>query len=491
MTAVLAIDQGTTSTKALLVSDEGQIVASASAPVSRTYPRPGWVEQDPEELWASVTGAIAQLPPAWPACLALSTQRESVVMWERDTGRPLTPCVSWQCNRGAEVCAALRGAGAGATVRELTGLPLDPMFSASKLRHLLDSDPALRAAAEAGTAYAGTVDSWLLFKLSGGAVHVTDAGSASRTLLFDIHRMEWSDELLELFEVPPACLPRVIASQGAIAEAVAFTTLPPLTVTASLADSHAAAFGLGCVDPGSAKATYGTGTSLLAPTGNAAPVSRHGLAATVAWLRDAPTYALEGNVFSSGATVDWLASALRLPDAGAVHDLAATVPDSAGVHLVPAFTGLGAPYWQPQARGAITGLTFGAGAAQLARAGIESIAFQVADLAAALEQDTERPLAELRVDGGASRNDALMQFQADVLSCPVTRTASADAAAVGAALMGGVAAGVFASDDALTARDQQWQRFEPAISGVRRQELLAGWHAAVAQAVEKEEVTVV
>jgi glycerol kinase len=490
VTAVLAIDQGTTSTKALLVSDGGQIVASASAPVSRTYPRPGWVEQDPEELWASVAGAIVQLPDASPACLALSSQRESVVMWERETGRPLTPCVSWQCNRGADVCVALRSSGAETTVRELTGLPLDPMFSASKLRHLLDADPALRAAAESGTACAGTVDSWLLFKLSGGAVHVTDAGNASRTLLFDIHRMQWSDELLELFEVPPMCLPRVIASQGAIAEAVALDTLPPLPVTASLADSHAAAFGLGCVDPGSAKATYGTGTSLLAPTGDAPQISRHGLAATVAWVRDAPTYALEGNVFSSGATVDWLASVLGLPNAGAVHDLAATVSSSSGVHLVPAFTGLGAPYWQPQARGAITGLTFGAGAAELARAAVESIAFQVADLVVALEQETERPLAELRVDGGASRNDALMQFQADVLGCPVIRTASSDAAAVGAALMGGVAAGVFASDDALSARDQRWQRFEPGVSVQRRQELVAGWHAAVAGAAEREEMTV-
>ncbi|MGH2896077.1 MAG: FGGY family carbohydrate kinase [Solirubrobacteraceae bacterium] len=489
MTAVLAIDQGTTSTKALLVSDTGQIIASATSPVSRTYPRPGWVEQDPEELWASVAGVVAQLPTASVACLALSSQRESVVLWERHTGRPLSPCVSWQCNRGAEMCAALRRAGAETTVRELTGLPLDPMFSASKLRYLLQADPALLAAAESGSVCAGTVDSWLLFKLSGGAAHVTDAGNASRTLLFDIHRLEWSDELLDLFDVPAACLPHVRASQGAIAEAVAFDRLASLPVTASLADSHAAAFGLGCVQPGSAKATYGTGTSLLAPSGNAPAASRHGLAVTVAWMREEPTYALEGNVFSSGATVYWLAAVLGLPDAGAVDELAATVSSSSGVHLVPAFSGLGAPYWQPQARAAITGLTFGSGAAELARAAVESIAFQVADLVLALARDTERPLAELRVDGGATRNDALMQFQADVLGCPVIRTTTPDAAAAGAALMGGVAGGLFASD-AVSVADHEWRHFEPRTTVAHRQELLAGWHAAVAEAIEREQVTV-
>lgn len=490
MTTVLAIDQGTTSTKAVLVSGTGHIVASAAAPVSRSYPRPGWVQQDAEELWASVTGAIAELPAAEPACLALSSQRESVVMWERATGRPLTPCVSWQCNRGAELCARLRADGADGPVRELTGLPLDPMFSASKLRHLLDSDPALRAAAEIGAACAGTVDSWLLFKLSGGAVHATDAGNASRTLLFDIHRLEWSPELLELFDVPLACLPSVGASRGAIAEAVALGAAPPMPITASLADSHAAALGLGCVQAGSAKATYGTGTSLLAPTGDAPATSRNGLAATVAWLAEKPVYALEGNVFSSGATVEWLAGVLGLPGAAAVQDLAATVPSSAGVHIVPAFTGLGAPYWQPDARGAITGLTFGSGAPELARAAVDSIAFQVADLALALERDTERPLTELRADGGASRNDALMQFQADVLGCPVIRTACPDSAALGAALMGGTAAGVFTMADALSGQDDAWQRFEPRISPQQRAELVEGWHVAVAEAVEREEATI-
>jgi glycerol kinase len=491
VTVILAIDQGTTSTKGLLVSDTGRTVASAMVPVARRYPHPGWVEQDAQELWASVGSVIAQLPNAAPACLALSNQRESVLMWDRAGGQPLTPCVGWQCNRGAELCAELRAAGADSMVRELTGLPLDPMFSASKLRHLLDADPALRAAAASGAACAGTVDSWLLFKLSGGTVHATDAGNASRTMLFDIHRLAWSDELLELFNVPRACLPRVQASSGAIADAVPLGGLPAVPITASLADSHAAAFGLGCVHPGSAKATYGTGTSLLTPTGHVLRESRTGLTTTVAWLRDEVTYALEGNVLSSGATVDWLAGVLGLADADAAQRLASSVPNSGGVHIVPAFVGLGAPYWEPNARAAITGLTFGAGAAELARAAVESIAFQVADLVAALEADLEHPLVELRVDGGASRNDMLMQFQADLLGCPVARAEDPNASALGAALMGGLAAGIFAGDDELTALERTRERYEPSVSADERHELLSAWHAAVADAQARHEVAIV
>ncbi|MFZ1995176.1 MAG: FGGY family carbohydrate kinase [Solirubrobacteraceae bacterium] len=488
MTAVLAIDQGTTNTKALLVDASGQTMASASAPVARTYPRPGWVEQDPDELWRSVAAAVAQLADAAPSCLALSSQRESVLLWDRASGGPLTPCVSWQDNRGAELCERLRADGADRVVHDLTGLPLDPMFSASKLRHLLDADPALRAAAESGAACAGTVDSWLLFRLSGGAAHVTDAGNASRTLLFDIHRLEWSAELLALFEIPAACLPQVRASSGAIAENATLEPVVGLPIMASLADSHAAAFGLGCVCPGSAKATYGTGSSLLAPTAESPLTSHAGLATTVAWRRDEVTYALEGNVFSSGATVDWLAGVLGLTDAMAVQELAATAPDAKGVHLVPAFAGLGAPYWQPHARGAITGLTFAAGPAELARAAVESIAFQVADLVAALERDLEHPLAELRVDGGASRNNALMQFQADLLGCPVLRSASPDAAAIGTAVMAGIASGIFADADHMAHVGAE--RFEPAITVDQRRELMAAWRAAVNEVAERQEATI-
>jgi len=490
MTTILAVDQGTTSTKAVLVSPSGETLASAIAPVSRTYPRPGWVEQDPAELWQSVGAAIAQLPALDAACITVANQRESVLVWDRRSGRPLTPCVGWQCTRGADLCAALRATGAEQLVRELTGLPLDPMFSASKLRHLLDSDPALRAAAESGSACAGTIDSWLLWNLSGGALHATDAGNASRTLLFDVHRLEWSEELLELFDLPAAFLPRVLPSSGLAGETIPMGRLPALPIAAVAADSHAALYGLACFRSGTAKATYGTGTSLMSTTGSEPRRSHSGLATTVAWLRETPTYALEGNVFSSGATVDWLAGVLGLESAVDVERLAGTVPDAGGVHLVPGFSGLGAPHWQPDARGRITGLTFASGAAELARAAVESIAFQVADLVESLEQDLERPLDELRVDGGASRNDGLMQFQADLLGCPVVRTDVPDAAALGAAFLGGLAVGLFEDEEQLAGFDRDWYRFEPQLAAGRREELLAGWRAAVAGAVAAQEATV-
>ena len=482
MTTILAVDQGTTSTKALLVSSSGETVASASAPVSRAYPRPGWVEQDPAELWQSVCTAIDRLPDADPACIAVANQRESVLVWDRASGRPLTPCVGWQCNRGTDLCAELRAAGAEPLVRELTGLPLDPMFSASKLRHLLDADPALREAAESGSACAGTVDSWLVWNLSGGSLHITDAGNASRTLLFDIHRLEWSEELLELFDLPAGFLPRVLPSGAVLGETVPMGRLPTLPIAAVAADSHAALYGLACFRAGTAKATYGTGTSLMSPTGSVLRQSRNGLATTIAWLRERVTYALEGNVFSSGATVEWLAGVLGLESAAEVERLAGTVSDAGGVHIVPGFAGLGAPHWQPDARGRITGLTFASGAAELARAAVESIAFQVADLVDALEQDLEQPLDELRADGGASRNDMLMQFQADLLGCAVVRSDASDAAALGAAFLGGLAVGVFDGEETIAGLRRGGERFEPRMAAERREELLAGWRAAVAGA---------
>jgi glycerol kinase len=483
VTAIIAVDQGTTSTKAMLVTDRGS--AHASIPVHRTYPRPDWVEQDPDELWQSVRRAIAQFQTADATLLALSSQRESVIMWSRRDSRPLTPCVSWQCTRGAAICRELAATGAESLVRELTGLPLDPMFSASKLQHLLDADPALRAAAETGEACAGTVDSWLLWQLTGGRLHVTDVGNASRTLLLDIAAREWSDELLALFDIPRACLPQIIASSGAIAE-VAVDGLPALTIAASLADSHAAAYGLGCTQRGGAKATFGTGTSLLAPTGPVAPVSDHGLAATIAWsLGESVTYALEGNVFSSGATVEWLVGILGLAGVEALERLSADAPDAAGVHIVPAFAGLGAPYWRPDARGMITGLTFATEPAHLARAAIDSIALQVTDLVRALESDLEQPLAELRVDGGASRNDGLMQRQADLLGCPVIRLDGTDAAARGAALAAARVAGV--STESPLGERPIWTRFEPELSEDARAEQLGAWHASIARSFTPRE----
>lgn len=478
MTAILAVDQGTTSTKTLLLASSGETLATGAAPVGRRYPRPGWVEQDPTEIWDSVRAAIDQVTVDDVTCVGVTNQRESVLVWDRATGRPLSPCIGWQCNRGAEFCAELRAAGAEPRVRRLTGLPLESMFSASKLRHLLDSDPALRAAAESGAACAGTVDSWLVWNLSGGVLHVTDGGNASRTLLFDVHRLEWSDELLDLFEIPAALLPRVVHSSGVLGETVATGRLGAVPIAAVAADSHAALYGLGCFSPGTAKSTYGTGTSLMTPTGDELRESQHGLTGTLAWLGERPTYALEGNVFSSGATIDWLANLLGLKAAGDVEELAASVPDTGGVHIVPAFAGLGAPYWQPDARGRITGLTFASGAPQLARAAVESIAFQVADLVEAAEQDLDRPFDELRADGGASRNDLLMQLQADLIDRPVVRSNTPDAAALGAALLAGRATGVFRDEEVL-ALSANGDRFEPKLTSERREALLSEWRVAV------------
>jgi glycerol kinase len=481
--AVLAIDQGTTATKAVLVSPEGETIAFASVPVSRRYPSPGRVEQEPLELWQSVLEAVEQLPTARIVCIAVANQRESVVIWDRHTGQPLTPCVSWQCNRGAGLCSALRAGGAEQLVQELTGLPLAPMFSASKLRRMLDDDPRLGRAAARGEVCAGTLDSWLAWNLSGGSLHVSDAGNASRTLLFDIHRLEWSEELLGLFGLPAAFLPSVVASSGVIGETVAQGAIPRVPIAALAADSHAALYGLGCLRPGAAKATYGTGTSLASPTGGEAGRSTSGLATTVAWLRRRPTYALEGNVYSSGATVEWLARLLGLEGPAVVERLAGSVSDSGGTHIVPGFAGLGAPYWKPEARGAITGLTFGTGAPQLARAAVESIAFQVADLVSALEKDTGGHVEELHVDGGPTRNDVLMQLQADLLGRAVVRSRAPDAAALGVAFLGGLAMGVFRSEEVIEDYGRRGERIEPGMAAASRDELLSSWHEAVREVV--------
>jgi glycerol kinase len=355
------------------------------------------------------------------------------------------------------------------------------MFSASKLSSVLATDPSLRAKAEQGTACAGTVDSWLAWNLSGGELHVTDAGNASRTLLFDLETLAWSEELLELFRIPLAMLPAIVPSSGVLGMTKPQEGVPSTPLASLTADSHAALFGLGCSSPGKAKATYGTGTSLASPTGQERVRSSNGLATSVAWLMGSPTFALEGNVFSSGATVEWVSRLLGLASAADVEQLSRTTTGSGGVHLVPAFAGLGAPYWQPQARGQLSGMTFATGPAELARAAIESIAFQVSDLVAALEIDLGCPITELRVDGGATQNNALMQLQADLLGCPVVRTSVSDAAALGAAVMAGMATGVFDGPD-LETMTRECEVIEPQIPESSRAELRAGWNDAVRHA---------
>lgn len=484
---VLAVDQGTTNTKAVLVDRAGSVRARASRPLSISFPQPGWVEQDARALWCSVAEAAAEcLAMAGGieiAAIGISNQRESVVVWDRRTGEPAGPCIVWQCRRTAEFCEQLRSRGLDGVVRDRSGLPLDPLFSASKIRWLLDHIPDGLARASAGDLCAGTVDSWLLWNLTGGAVHATDASNASRTQLLNLEQVAWDPELLQAFDVPPACLPEIRSSTGVVGYTAAGGPLPSgVPVAALIGDSHAALFGHAAFTPGAVKGTYGTGSSLMTPLDRVAP-SRHGLATTVAWAEPGRVrYALEGNITNTGGTVQWLAGFLGLRGAEDIAALAAGVPDTGGVYLVPAFAGLGAPHWDAGARGLVSGLTRGATPAHVARAAIESIAYQIRDVFEAMRQDAGMPLPALYADGGASRNDMLMQFQADILNCPVIRSSSADLSAVGAAWLAGLAVRYWSSKEELEALPRATTRFEPAMPDTRRAELTGGWLDALSRA---------
>jgi glycerol kinase len=488
---VLALDQGTTNTKALLLDREGQIVASASRPVPIRYPEPAWVEQDAEALWRSVVEAagdcLDQAGAERPAAIGISNQRESVVVWDRKTRQPVAPCIIWQCRRTAPFCAELRAQGSGTTIRERSGLAVDPLFSASKARWILEHVPDGFARAANGELAIGTVDSWLLWNLTGGRVHACDRTNASRTQLMNLRSLEWDATLCSLFSIPAPALPEIRPSSHLHGETVACDRIRSgIPIAASIGDSHAAAFGHGMFSPGSVKATYGTGSSLMTVT-DRVESSSGGLSSTVAWsIGDRTRYALEGNISVTGGAVQWLGDFLRLPDgASGVAELASSVLDSGGVYLVPAFVGLGAPYWNDGARGLLTGLTRGTAAAHAARAGIEAIAYQVRDVFEAMERDVGQPLPALRADGGASRNDFLMQFQADMLGRAVVRTGSADLSAIGAAWMAGLATGVWRSLEDLSALPRCETRFEPRMDEARRAQLYDGWLRAVSRAMEK------
>jgi glycerol kinase len=484
---ILAVDQGTTNTKAVLVGHEGQVVARASRPLSISFPQPGWVEQDPEELWQSVRSAIEELLGAGPAeriaAIGISNQRESAVLWDRRTGAALGPCVIWQCRRTAGFCDELRRRELETTIRERSGLPIDPLFSASKFRWLIGQAADGRSRAAAGDICAGTVDSWLLWKLTGGSVHATDMSNASRTQLLNLAQGGWDSELLRIFDIPLACLPEVRASSSVFGATIGQGAMPPgIPVASLIGDSHAALFGHAAFVPGSVKATYGTGSSLMSPT--EVPVaSRHGLSTTVAWAEpDRVRYALEGNITNTGGSVQWMASFLGLGGgAEEVAALATTVSDSAGVYLVPAFAGLGAPHWDSGARGLLCGLTRGATTAHAARAAIESIAFQVRDVFEAMRQDAGIPLPALYADGGASRNESLMQLQADLLGCPVIRSSSPDLSAIGAAWLAGLAAGYWSSLEELESQPRKTTRYEPGMRAAQRERLLQGWADALSR----------
>ncbi len=482
---ILAVDQGTTNTKALLINRSGVIVGRASRPLSIAFPQPAWVEQDPLALWNSVLDAAGECidHAGHPtlAAIGISNQRESALVWDRRTGQPAGPCVVWQCRRTAPFCDELRVRGLEDCIRKRSGLPVDPLFSASKIRWLLANIPDGAARADGGDLCAGTVDSWLLWNLTGGAEHATDASNASRTQLLGLSECAWDQELMRVFEIPAACLPTVRPSSHCFGVTTKCAGLPAdVPVASMIGDSHAALFGHAAFAPGAVKATYGTGSSLMSPLERPAE-SRHGLSTTVAWAeRRRVRYAFEGNITNTGGAVQWLAEFLRLAGgAEEVAHLAAGVPDSGGTYLVPAFAGLGAPHWDAGARGLLCGLTRGASPAHVARATIDSIAYQVADVFRAMQEDAAIPFPVLFADGGASRNNRLMQFQADLLGCPVIRSSSADLSAIGAAWLAGLAVGYWKSLDELEALPRPTTRFEPRIDDYERAGLIAGWQDAL------------
>jgi glycerol kinase len=486
---ILAIDQGTTNTKVLLCDDESRVVARASRPVPIAFPQPGWVEQDPAAIWRSVEDGIAEClaaANATPDVVAVTNQRESVLVWERVSGNPLGPCITWQCRRTSAFCDELRTRGRQETIERKTGLTIDPLFSASKIRWLLDAIPNGRARAKSGELCAGTVDSWVLWNLSlrlrsGEAVHSCDATNASRTQLYDLSTRNWDDELLEIFEIPRGVMPEIRPSSGDFGNTRRIGPLPEgLPIAALIGDSHAALFGQAAFQPGMVKATYGTGSSLMSVTPSLTH-SKHGLSTTVAWaLPEQTTYALEGNITMTGGAIEWFGQFLGATDAAArVAELSGTVSHAGGVYVVPAFAGLGAPHWDDRARGLVCGLTRGTTAAHVARATLESIAYQVRDVFDAMGSDISHAPVALLADGGASRNDALMQFQADMLGCSVLRTASADLSALGAAWLAGLATKIWPSLDALSSLPRAVDRFEPSMRLSERDERYAGWCEAV------------
>jgi glycerol kinase len=486
---VLALDQGTTSSRALIFDDAGKAVALAQREFSQAFPKPGWVEHDANEIWATQLATVrdvlkkANLSARDIAALGLTNQRETTVLWDRATGEPVAPAIVWQDRRTAARCDQLRAAGLESEIAARTGLLLDPYFSGTKVAWLLDHVPGARARADAGELAFGTIDSWLVWKLTQGREHVTDATNASRTLLFDLDTGTWNDRLLEIFRVPRSCLPRIVdsclAPDAAIRVDLGGETVPLAGIAG---DQQAALVGQACFTAGMAKNTYGTGCFALLNTGTEARRSRHRLLTTVACRRDAQTrYALEGGVFMGGATVQWLRDGLGLVSrSDEIEALAASVPDTGDVYLVPAFAGLGAPQWDASARGTIVGLTRGSTRAHLARAALESIAFQTADLIDAMRLDAGHPLPDLRVDGGAARNDLLLQFQADLLGVPVLRPVNVETTAFGAAALAGLGVGVWQSEAEIASLWRLDRRFEPAMSRDAADARRDRWNQALA-----------
>ncbi len=487
---ILALDQGTTSSRAIVFDHAGTLVASAQKEFRQHYPQPGWVGHDPLEIWASQRDTAAEalakagLTAADIAAVGVTNQRETTVVWDRETGQPVCNAIVWQDRRTADFCAQLKRDGHEPFVSEKTGLRLDPYFSGTKLRWILENVPGVRTRAEQGKLAFGTIDSWLVWRLTGGKVHVTDATNASRTLLYNLHTGDWDDELLALFTIPRALLPEIKSSSGIVGHIVAGLPAAGAPIAGIAGDQQAALFGQACFSPGMAKNTYGTGCFLLMNTGDKPVVSQNNLLTTVAWRIGGKTeYALEGSVFIGGAVVQWLRDELQIVrDADELNALAASVPDAGGLVLVPAFAGLGAPHWDPYARGTLVGITRGTNRAHFCRAALEAIAFQSADLIACMEKDSGLPLNSLRADGGASRSQPLLQFQADLLNTTVVRPKCIETTALGAAYLAGLAVGFWSSRDDITRNWTADTTFMPARDRTAIAALRNNWNRALERA---------
>ncbi|MBP7351391.1 MAG: glycerol kinase GlpK [Comamonas sp.] len=492
-TYLLALDQGTSSSRSIVFDAQGRIVASAQLELPQIYPRPGWVEHDPREIWrtqlATAREALtkAGLTARDIRAVGITNQRETTVVWNRKTGAPIHHAIVWQDRRAEPICAALREAGMADAIQQKTGLLIDAYFSGSKLQWLLDNVPGARAAADAGDLAFGTVDSWLIWQLTGGRRHVTDVSNASRTMLFNVHTNQWDTDLLAALRIPRSLLPEVLPSAADFGKTASDILGGEIAIGGVAGDQQSALFGQACFTAGMAKNTYGTGCFMLMHTGSQFQTSANGLLTTsAAQASPRPQFALEGSVFVGGAVVQWLRDGLRaIEHSGQVQQLAESVPDSGGVMMVPAFTGLGAPYWKPDARGTITGLTRGSTIAHIARAALESIAYQSAALLQAMSRDAVAnggaAVSELRVDGGACVNNLLMQFQADLLGIPVVRPACVETTALGAAYLAGLSTGVYQSTEELSALWKAERHFVPTLEHDRAQELMARWEHAVAQ----------
>ena len=483
----MALDQGTTSSRAILFDRSGNIVAVEQQEFEQIYPAPGHVEHDPEAIWSSqITVARnllskAKVSPTEVAAIGIANQRETTIVWDVQTGKPVTNAIVWQSRVTAPICDALRQEGHEEMVRSKTGLVIDAYFSATKLKHILDSIPGLRQRARAGEVVFGTVDSFLLWRLTGGKRHATDVTNASRTMLFNIHRLEWDEELLELFDIPRAMLPQVLSSSEVYGEVDPSLLGAPIPIAGIAGDQQAALFGQLCFQPGMAKATYGTGCFVLLNAGTKSPTSNAGLITTIAWkIGDEVVYCLEGSVFVAGAVVQWMRDGLKaITQSADIEDLSNSVPDTNGVYFVPAFVGLGAPYWDADARGTIIGLTRETSLGHVARAALEAIAFQTRDVLEVMQRDSGIPLAQLRVDGGASTNNSLMQFQADVLGERVCRPSVTETTALGAAYLAGLATGFWESREALAKQWSLEREFQPKMNETERNSRYLRWVNAV------------